>query len=72
MTLVLPSGVLDSALGEPLDLSVASVCRFSPMMSHYGFELNLCDPEGRALALITPEGRWEGETDNGQGSPGIR
>ena len=66
------SGVLDSALGGSLDLGVADICRFSSLMSHYAFEANSCDPGGRALAIITPGGEWRGETDNGQGSPGMR
>ena len=66
------SGVLDSALGGSLDLSMADICRFSSLMSHYAFEANSCDPGGRALAIITPGGEWRGETDNGQGSPGMR
>lgn len=65
-------GVLDSALGGSLDLDAADVCRFASLMSHYAFEANLCDPGGRALAIITPGGRWRGEEDNGQGSPGMR
>ena len=66
------SGVLDSALGGSLDLGVADICRFSSLMSHYAFEANSCDPGGRALAIITTGGWWRGETDNGQGSPGMR
>ena len=65
-------GILDLALGGSLDLNVTEICRFSSLMSHYGLELNSCDPLERPLALITGGGRWEGETDNGQGSPGIR
>ena len=68
----LSPGVLDSALGGSLDLAVGAICRWASLMAHYGFEANQCDPEARALALISPGGTWAGDNDNGQGSPGIR
>ena len=58
-------GVRDDLLVKP-DRSPAE--RF--YIGHsYG---HICDSKKRPMALISPEGKWEGKTDKGQGSPVIR
>ena len=58
-------GVRDEILGQPLRLPVTGFDRGR-------LDQHRCDEKNRLLAVITPQGTYEGETDNGVGSPHIR
>ena len=58
-------GVQDDQLEFPLRFGVE---KFNTQM----VPIHPCDRGRRPLAVITSEGRWEGENDGGEGSSGVR
>ena len=58
-------GVQDAALGHPLRLPVTE-------FNAGRLGLHPCDKTSRKMAIITPEGTFNGDTDGGQGSPYVR
>ena len=58
-------GVLDSVLGAEVRLGVE-------VFDAGRLDMHPCDKKDRPLAIISPNGKWEGEDDGGMGSPHIR
>ena len=65
-------GIQDEVLGSPVRLPVEEVQQHIEWVRPRGIELNLCDKKARPMAIIKPDGTWDQNTDNGQGSQYIR
>jgi len=65
-------GIQDEVLGSPVRLPVEEVQQHIQWVRPRGIELNLCDKKARPMAIIKPDGTWDQNTDNGQGSQYIR
>ena len=65
-------GIQDDILGSGVRLDLEDIQQHILTIKERSMLLNLCDRQERPLAVISPEGKWEGETDNAQGSPIIR
>ena len=65
-------GIQDDILGSEVRLDLEDIQQHILTIKERSMLLNLCDRQERPLAVISPEGKWEGETDNAQGSPIIR
>ena len=65
-------GIQDNILGTALRLGVEEIQQHIVTMRTRSLFFNNCDYLERPLALISSEGRWEEEDDNGQGSQFIR
>ena len=65
-------GVQDKVLGKEVRLAVEEIQQHIEYIKRRSIWLNYCDHLERPLAVISPDGRWLGETDNSQGSPYIR
>ena len=60
-------GIQDSILGEPVRLPIEAFS--DPRQNVTGHR---CDKKRRPMAIITPEGKYEGDNDGGFGPPRIR
>ena len=60
-------GIQDDILGEPVRLPIQAFS--DPRHKVTGHR---CDKHKRPIAIITSEGKYEGDNDNGMGSPRIR
>ena len=58
-------GILDSLLQAPVRIP-ATKFNIGKGFAHK------CDPLHRPMAVISPQGKWEGKTDGGKGSPVVR
>ena len=65
-------GIQDKVLGSQVRLEVEEIQQHIQWIRKRSIILNYCDARERPLALVSPEGRWNQETDNSQGSPYIR
>ena len=65
-------GIQDKVLGSKIRLPVEEIQQHIQFIKRRSIVLNLCDHLERPMALISPDGTWNGETDNSQGSPYIR
>lgn len=65
-------GIQDKVLGSKIRLPVEEIQQHIQFIKRRSIVLNLCDHLERPMAVISPDGTWNGETDNSQGSPYIR
>merc|ERR1719192_2234704 len=65
-------GIQDKVLGSEVRLDQEVVQQHILTIQKRTLYLNKCDPLERPMAVITPDGKWEKESDNSQGSQYIR
>ena len=65
-------GIQDKVLGSKVRLKVEEIQQHIEWIKRRSILLNFCDHLERPMALISPDGSWDEETDNSQGSPYIR
>merc|ERR1712156_150036 len=65
-------GIQDKAFGSKVRLDLEDIQQHISIVQRRTISLNNCDHLERPLAVISPEGEWHNQTDNGQGSQFIR
>ena len=65
-------GIQDKVLGAKVRLDLEDIQQHIEWIKKRTIRLNLCDVLEREMAVISPDGRWHHQTDNGQGSHYIR
>ena len=72
LSLVNCIGIQDKVIGSKVRLSLEDTQQHIALIQSRAMVLNHCDQLERPLALISPDGKWEKESDNSQGSQYIR